>query len=693
MPMDSRICHQASANQIRPFPILDSRGSQVAKAGTLMCPQWIHETCLGGRKDMYRFKNGRREHLRWHQWTLLVAMVISFLGCHDISTKGGDGASPSRRCISGDLGCGKERCAVDEYVMEHRCVPCQPGTHRPSGDSPLGSNTNCQGPPIDLCPDDVAKTDPGVCGCGYADLDRNGDGSPDCDSNLCGPDEHVVSLRCQPCGSGLNRPGGDDPSTDDTQCFDVDECEIEADACHGNAECINVIGGYRCECLPGYMGDGHHCKPELTGERGEPIASPPDFSGLPFSDRIPTFPRYRIPGPDDCHWTIESGTAISAHGLADIEDDYPVGAAYRASIEAGHQLPITFCVIDNAGSVIFGGGWSRYGNRSVFVEDGDDFLPMEAEFVGLSDIAEIHVSWDTRWGKVNYLGLFNIGLRGPNDSFIIRANSGIGRLIMDGCWWLASSDYSPGREHEGHRHASGMHIDKWDLLIWRRHRWRGKTPNAPGVNLREHSAYLKSSRGQTWILENDLRGGNRTGFQIRPEPGHNERPVGPVIIAYNRAHGYGWNNGDTPETFDGGSALTVWTNPDHKTFIFRNQITDAKYGCLMVGAQPEGLNWFNDAGFPIGEVHVAENHFENERGDRGAVGLTAVEDLHLYENEIHGDLTLNSQWGMRRHGIGNGTVSFYDESLVNREIYTYDRQLDRTRLMSDDEKRVLLSVD
>jgi len=36
------------------------------------------------------------------------------------------------------------------------------------------------GDPVDLCPDDPDKTEPGICGCGVADLDSDGDGVPDC---------------------------------------------------------------------------------------------------------------------------------------------------------------------------------------------------------------------------------------------------------------------------------------------------------------------------------------------------------------------------------------------------------------------------------------------------------------------------------------------------------------------------------
>lgn len=35
-------------------------------------------------------------------------------------------------------------------------------------------------PPVDNCPNDPNKTQPGICGCGIADTDRDGDGTPDC---------------------------------------------------------------------------------------------------------------------------------------------------------------------------------------------------------------------------------------------------------------------------------------------------------------------------------------------------------------------------------------------------------------------------------------------------------------------------------------------------------------------------------
>ena len=33
---------------------------------------------------------------------------------------------------------------------------------------------------------------------------------------------------------------------------DIDECETEQHGCCNNSQCIDTIGSYRCDCLPGY---------------------------------------------------------------------------------------------------------------------------------------------------------------------------------------------------------------------------------------------------------------------------------------------------------------------------------------------------------------------------------------------------------------------------------------------------------
>lgn len=422
------------------------------------------------------------------------------------------------------------------------------------------------------------------------------------------------------------------------------------------------------------------------------------LASMPFADKIPALPEYRIPTEADCHWVIEAGVARSTKGLPNIpatEAGDVAGTAYRASMAAGHELPIVFGVVDDGGRMFGGGLWYHSNEFSLTHEIGGQWQAIEFEVVGLTDTAEVRLGWGARWGMVEHVGAFNIGLRGASDSFVIRANDPVGTVILDGCWFL------PGIREDGsaQNHASGLHMDQWGTAILRRTKWRGKQPGTPGINLREHVFYLKSSRGQTWIVENDLKGGNRTGFQIRPEPANQAEPIGPVVIALNHSDGYGWNHGMSGGSFDGGSAITVWTNPRSDTFVLGNRITDAKYGCLVLAGQDPARNWLNENGFPIHEVWVWDNVFENSQQGRpatlpkrGAASVTAVERLHWGPNDLQlgARLTLNSRWGMERHGIANGEVLLYDRGILADDVRTWDASIEDVRPMTVEEREALL---
>ena len=41
---------------------------------------------------------------------------------------------------------------------------------------------------------------------------------------------------------------------------DIDECQDGDNECHSNADCLNSIGSYSCQCKPGYQGSGFICK-------------------------------------------------------------------------------------------------------------------------------------------------------------------------------------------------------------------------------------------------------------------------------------------------------------------------------------------------------------------------------------------------------------------------------------------------
>jgi len=87
---------------------------------------------------------------------------------------------------------------------------------------------------VDLCPDDPAKTEPGVCGCGVADDDSDGDGTEDC-IDLCPDDPDKVDEGVCGCGVADEDSDGDgaedciDPCPDDP----ADECEEEC-TCPGD---------------------------------------------------------------------------------------------------------------------------------------------------------------------------------------------------------------------------------------------------------------------------------------------------------------------------------------------------------------------------------------------------------------------------------------------------------------------------
>lgn len=387
---------------------------------------------------------------------------------------------------------------------------------------------------------------------------------------------------------------------------------------------------------------------------------------LPAGFNAPGIPSYRIPTAEDCDWVIEAGVATSQKGLGSIPANANgdmIGAAFKASIAAGHSQPVRFGVWDDGGSAVVGGLYSWQAAHSVATSSR--YSQLAIEIVGLDDECEVNLGWTDHYGDPVYVGAFNIGLRGPSDSFVIRTLGACETVILDGCWWLPSKTYGPNQKHK-----SGIHIDEWETFIWRDHKWRGEKPTDPGIRLYEHSAYLKSCVGDasdpthgTWIVGCDLKGGNRTGVQERPGAAYidpkykgNPRPQCPIVVAYNRSDGYGWDHGSDKATSDGGYHLTIWASPDAPAYVFRNDFRDARYGCLNLSPQSNPRNYFNANGYPIHSIHLWANSFENSRGDRGCVSLTGVEEVHLYpgnsfQGPEHGDLTIDSPWVWAETGI------------------------------------------
>ena len=44
------------------------------------------------------------------------------------------------------------------------------------------------------------------------------------------------------------------------QILDADECAMAStNDCSANAECVNTVGSFGCNCKPGFTGDGKNC--------------------------------------------------------------------------------------------------------------------------------------------------------------------------------------------------------------------------------------------------------------------------------------------------------------------------------------------------------------------------------------------------------------------------------------------------
>jgi len=87
--------------------------------------------------------------------------------------------------------------------------------------SPAGQPVDADGCPYDNCPDDPAKFDPGICGCGVSDADSDADGTADClDGCPADPAKTAPGI----CGCSMADTDGDG----DTLADCVDACPATA---------------------------------------------------------------------------------------------------------------------------------------------------------------------------------------------------------------------------------------------------------------------------------------------------------------------------------------------------------------------------------------------------------------------------------------------------------------------------------
>tara|TARA_R110002167_G_scaffold93122_2_gene249809 strand:+ start:8561 stop:10030 length:1470 start_codon:yes stop_codon:yes gene_type:complete len=388
------------------------------------------------------------------------------------------------------------------------------------------------------------------------------------------------------------------------------------------------------------------------------------------------------PPTSEIDWLVENNVFQSQRGLGTLETGF--GGAYRASRETGDE-DIVFGISGDNGRAMVGGLYSLTSAEDLAFP-GDEFA--SACFVGLDPTASVELGFGSHFERVQPTGsvwAFDIGLRGPTDTFAIRANGGSEHVQLDGCWFLARR----GHDYTETAYASGLHIDNWGTLVLRNLKWRGEQPGDAGIKLREHQFYLKSGRISTLIEDNDLFGGNRSGFQRRPDFDKQVQPTDRMMIRGNRCDGHGTNH----EHADGGAVLTVWlSNP--ATYVYDNVITNFRYQALVISGQAAATNFpFLSSGNQHREVHIAGNRFiPGPATERSTASLSSVERLHLYpDNEFQGPVILDSIWNFTRNGTINAETSIHSSTAPTWQLRKYDPALGAERPFTIAEVEALLA--
>uniref|UniRef100_A0A8R1DNL8 FiBrilliN homolog n=1 Tax=Caenorhabditis japonica TaxID=281687 RepID=A0A8R1DNL8_CAEJA len=158
------------------------------------------------------------------------------------------------RCLPGYQGTGHECSDIDECAdkLAFRCPDHSqcinlPGTYYcncTQGFNPKGN----QGSGLDKCVD-INECETGAHDCLASELCENTIGSFKCVSK-CSPGYEFLAGKCE----------------------DVDECASKSlNKCDIRAECINTIGGYKCECEEGFDGDGKNCQPKSSCRKNPTI--------------------------------------------------------------------------------------------------------------------------------------------------------------------------------------------------------------------------------------------------------------------------------------------------------------------------------------------------------------------------------------------------------------------------------------
>jgi len=338
--------------------------------------------------------------------------------------------------------------------------------------------------------------------------------------------------------------------------------------------------------------------------------------------------------PENVHAIVEEGFFLVDEQI--IESDNSLADAY-AYVDA--TLPpdraVVLGIVGKAGHMGVGAAYSTW--SPFLLKDKEGII--DVKVIGLSSDAEVGPLFlGEQYFPVKNAHFFNIGIRGQVDTFGVRQAGYAENIVFDNFWV-----YEPEEVDPLFIYGSAIYLSKdWKNLTLKRYQPRG-------LVVREHCFYLKPG-GRTQILDCELWGGDRTGFQMRPHqaPTLTPYPHGDILIDGNYADSFGWNHA----VKDGGGWITVWTSLENNVSIRNNTCINARYGCLVISqGPPQSDPYLTVDDFSHSNIWITNNIFENLNGDRNCVSIAATRKFYLGEyNQFISNkkpMTVNSDWSFK----------------------------------------------
>lgn len=423
-------------------------------------------------------------------------------------------------------------------------------------------------------------------------------------------------------------------------------------------------------------------------------------------------PTLEVPTERDCQYLVHPGRVeeIGDYWSQITKKVYnvPDPIAWAIRQWGGNRRGIPLRILAQGGDLgtcSFGGGYTEYSTDNATWKINGTYANPEVEVLGVLEDARnikhpenpfLRLNFHSKYGRCGGVKLHNIGIKGHNDSFIVRSLGYTGKVELVGCWWVPYST--------SWMHTSGMHLSEgYEHLIV-----RNMKINDDAL-FKEHDFYPKGG-GPIYILDCDILGGCRTFLHARPHVGadgifgpdipdkvldqypyNTPRQLGAVVVRRNKAIDPQWKAWQRLGKPIGAAAtvITVWGSLGG-CYIEDNEITNALGGCVLLGWQPNiGVgNYVNEHGFNHTYLSLKGNKTTSPAGDvRPTIDINSCERVVIGANEAdsNGDiLQLDGEIAYKWGGPMSDEISFTDRNFPE-QIANYDRTLKKLVKLTKEE--------